>query len=318
MMKKVKLLFVAIVIIAGYTLTAQVAVNTDGSNADNSAMLDVKSNSKGILIPRVTQADIEAINNPANGLMVFNNDVGKLYIYISSEFKWKEVQYGSGEILYPASITIGTGGACANTTVNGDYIRCVGLTIANTLVIDATVISAGAWSIATDTINGYSFSGNGTVTTTGTVQLTLTGYGTPDDNQTDTFTATVNLGGTSSCTFQVMVTIPLCDDNNACTVDSYNAAICSCEYTPVDCDDDNACTDDSCDSNTGCIHTLVDCDDGNACTDDSCDPVTGCTYTTVNCDDGDPNTIDTCDPVTGCVHTPIPLNQKPKQEKKNN
>ena len=305
-MKKTKLLLLTIAIIASFNLTAQVAVNSDGSSADASAMLDVKSSNKGILIPRVSQTELEAINNPANGLMVFNTDEGKLFIYIASEFKWKEVQFGSGEILYPASLSIGTGGSCSNTTVNGNYIAGCDLDNSHNVVIDATVSSAGSWSIQTDTINGYSFSGSGIVSSTGTVQLTLYGNGTPLTNQTDTFTATVDLGGNSSCTFDVTVIILNCDDGNACTDDSFDTATCSCVHSPVVCDDNNACTDDSCDPQNGCEHIQVNCDDGNPCTDDICDPATGCQNILIDCDDGDPCTNDACDPATGnCTHTPV-------------
>jgi hypothetical protein len=51
-----------------------VAVNNDGSTADNSAMLDIKSSTKGLLIPRVTQAQRLAIAGPANGLLVYQTD----------------------------------------------------------------------------------------------------------------------------------------------------------------------------------------------------------------------------------------------------
>jgi uncharacterized protein (TIGR02145 family) len=55
---------------------SQVAISTDDSNADGSAMLDVKSTNKGFLIPRMTHAQMDAISAPANGLMVFCNDCG--------------------------------------------------------------------------------------------------------------------------------------------------------------------------------------------------------------------------------------------------
>ena len=298
-MKKSKLFLLFITMITALSLAGQVAVNTDGSSADASAMLDVNSSSKGILIPRVTQTEIKGITNPANGLMVFNTDAGKLYIYIATEFKWKEVLFGSGEILYPSSITIGTGGACSNTTVNGFYLAGCELLASQSATIEATVNSPGAWSISTDTLNGYSFSGNGIVASTGTVQLTLDAHGTPSATQTDAFTATVTLGGNSSCTFNV--TVSDCDDGDACTTDSCDP-LTGCQHTAVDCDDGNACTTDSCDPATGCQHTTVDCDDGDACTTDTCDPVTGCQHTQVDCDDGDPNTTDGCDPLTGCYH----------------
>ncbi len=54
---------------------AQVAINSDGSTYDNSAMLDVKSTTKGFLPPRVSLTAINAaspITTPATGLLVYN------------------------------------------------------------------------------------------------------------------------------------------------------------------------------------------------------------------------------------------------------
>jgi hypothetical protein len=50
---------------------SQVAINTDASTPDNSAMLDVKSTTKGMLIPRMTAAQRDAIASPATGLLIF-------------------------------------------------------------------------------------------------------------------------------------------------------------------------------------------------------------------------------------------------------
>ncbi len=78
--KKVKLILVAIVImIASNLLTAQVAINTDGSNPDASAMLDVKSTDKGLLLPRVV--NVSAVINPAAGLMVFDKETNCMRYY---------------------------------------------------------------------------------------------------------------------------------------------------------------------------------------------------------------------------------------------
>jgi hypothetical protein len=59
-------------LVAGiFSATAQVSINTDGSAPDSSAMLDVQSTSKGILMPRLTIPQIVAIQNPAVGLEVY-------------------------------------------------------------------------------------------------------------------------------------------------------------------------------------------------------------------------------------------------------
>ncbi len=131
-------IIVAVAISLSYTANAQVSINTDGSNPDASAMLEVKSTDKGMLIPRMTQTQITAISNPASGLLVFNTSDEKFYAYVLSGNKWKEVQYGSGEIILP-SYTIGTGGSCANTVVNGNYYEGVALDASNTVTLDATV-----------------------------------------------------------------------------------------------------------------------------------------------------------------------------------
>jgi len=96
--KNINVLFLALTIIIGYTLTAQVAVSTDGSDADPSAMLEVKSTDKGFLPPRMTQVQIEAIETPANGLMVFNTTNNRLYICFEAAGQWSELATGSGII----------------------------------------------------------------------------------------------------------------------------------------------------------------------------------------------------------------------------
>jgi hypothetical protein len=64
------LLFAAMGMIAH----SQVAINTDGSLPDNSAMLDIKSTVKGMLLPRMTMAQRNAITSPASGLMIYQTD----------------------------------------------------------------------------------------------------------------------------------------------------------------------------------------------------------------------------------------------------
>ena len=64
-------LFFALMLLSNSLLFSQVAVNTDGSAPDNSAMLDVKSTSKGLLVPSMTLAQRDAISNPANGLLIY-------------------------------------------------------------------------------------------------------------------------------------------------------------------------------------------------------------------------------------------------------
>ena len=70
------LLFIFILLINRNLIFSQVAINIDGSTPNNSAILDLKSNNKGFLPPRMTRAELNAIASPANGLIVYCTDCG--------------------------------------------------------------------------------------------------------------------------------------------------------------------------------------------------------------------------------------------------
>ena len=92
--------------VPSFYIFAQVGINANNSAPDPSAMLDVKSTTKGMLIPRMTQAQIQTLADPANGLQVFCTTDDKIYIYVASAAIFKEIAYGTGTIA-PASKTIG-------------------------------------------------------------------------------------------------------------------------------------------------------------------------------------------------------------------
>lgn len=76
------LLLAGSVIFCFHFATGQsIAINGDGSAPDVSAMLDVKSTTKGLLIPRMTASERGAIANPATGLLVYqlNGTTGFYY-----------------------------------------------------------------------------------------------------------------------------------------------------------------------------------------------------------------------------------------------
>ncbi len=80
-MKKTSYLLFFVLLLTSYHAQAQVGINTDGSQPDASAMLDIKSTDKGILIPRMTQLERMQISNPAEGLMVYQTDGIKGFYY---------------------------------------------------------------------------------------------------------------------------------------------------------------------------------------------------------------------------------------------
>jgi uncharacterized protein (TIGR02145 family) len=95
-----------------YTPEGNMSIKDDPSAADASAILDVNSSTKGMLIPRMTTAQIQLIDSPADGLQVYNTSDGKLYIFVGSANLWKEVSYGTG------IIAIQTFEACGDNLVD--------------------------------------------------------------------------------------------------------------------------------------------------------------------------------------------------------
>jgi hypothetical protein len=90
-MKKIFYLFV-IFLINSNLLFSQVAINADGSPPDASAGLDVSYPDKGFLLPRLTFDQRNAIQNPAEGLIVYctNCDTeGKGVLCIFEGASWK-------------------------------------------------------------------------------------------------------------------------------------------------------------------------------------------------------------------------------------
>jgi hypothetical protein len=85
------LIFVLLVLNHGLS---QVAISTDGALPDNSAMLDVKSNSKGFLPPRLTTLQRTALGATATvGLIVYDTDLKKLFFHNGTS--WDEGGIGN-------------------------------------------------------------------------------------------------------------------------------------------------------------------------------------------------------------------------------
>lgn len=118
---------------------------------------------------------------------------------------------------------------------------------------------------------------------------------------------------------------PLCDDQDNCTGDTCDGALCHHEacyedvgdcYTvlacdadctpvslePLDCDDGKVCTKDDCYFDGGCDNSPIDCDDGLACTTElGCIEPDGCQYGEPDCVDGFVCTEDLgCSEPDGC------------------
>jgi len=95
-MKKI-ILISALLFLIHPGLRSQVGINTDGSLPDVSAMLDVKSTEKGLLIPRMNGQQMFLIPSPATGLLIYNTEDNSIYQFNS--IAWTKLVAGSSSML---------------------------------------------------------------------------------------------------------------------------------------------------------------------------------------------------------------------------
>jgi hypothetical protein len=86
-----KLLIILLINCYAIQTNAQVAINYDGSEPDASAILDIKSTDKGILIPRMTTTQQNNISSPAEGLLIYNTTTSSFWFFDGSVWQEQEV-----------------------------------------------------------------------------------------------------------------------------------------------------------------------------------------------------------------------------------
>ena len=118
--------FLCCLFVANHSFAQGLSVNATGSAADTSAMLDVSSTSKGMLAPRMTTAQRNAIALPATGLMIYQTD-GTAGFYYYTGSAWGVVGGSSlptgiaGDVLY----TDGSNWVASGTGTSGQTLMLV-------------------------------------------------------------------------------------------------------------------------------------------------------------------------------------------------
>ncbi len=136
-------------VICHQILIAQgVAINTDGSSPHPSAMLDIKSGTKGLLMPRTSTASRLAILNPPTGLTLYDSTIGSFWFQNAG--LWIE----SGRI-DPVSGNSFFGYQSGRTLPTGDFNSGFGTEAlySNTAGLGNT--SLGYGSIRSNTVGNY-------------------------------------------------------------------------------------------------------------------------------------------------------------------
>lgn len=178
-----------------------VGINTASPNSNS--VLDIVSgnNNKGILIPRLTETQRNAITiNPANddGLTIYNVTEDCLNYWSLADNEWKSVCGQIGKSVFTID--------CANTKASGTYIQGKTLNTSHYLTVTVNVTKKGNYTITGTTTNGYNFYGTGVFLSTGIQTVQVAGQGTPSAVQSDTVQLFAN-GVSVSCTPAVTVNV---------------------------------------------------------------------------------------------------------------
>ena len=157
-----------------------VAVNITGAAPNASAMLDVSSTSKGLLIPRMTDVQRNAIATPANGLVVFVTTDSSFYYYYNA---WQRIAPGSEN--WNTKGNSGTSAATnfIGTTDNNALISKVNNQTGGQLIPGSGNLAWGVGSISSITSGNYN---------TAIGSAALTNNTTGNDNTSIGFTALRN------------------------------------------------------------------------------------------------------------------------------
>jgi len=91
MMINTKITTITLIMFLQLSAFTQVAINAEGDPPNASAMLDVSSTAKGLLIPSMTTAQRTGISAPANGLLVYDTQTRSFWYYNGTAAEWQKV-----------------------------------------------------------------------------------------------------------------------------------------------------------------------------------------------------------------------------------
>jgi hypothetical protein len=124
MKSNLSFLFLFVILINASNLYAQVGIGT--SSPDVSAALDIQSQSQGMLMPRLTSVQRDLIEQPANGLMIFNTTLNDVQINLGDAMtpSWNGTKTKQNFI----SNTVSHGDSTISTSINNEVIPGMSLT----------------------------------------------------------------------------------------------------------------------------------------------------------------------------------------------
>ncbi|MEO6406783.1 MAG: hypothetical protein ABIY51_11535 [Ferruginibacter sp.] len=130
-MKKTVFLIIVVILLKIQLAAQSVAINGDASAPNASAMLDIKSTGKGLLIPRMNMAQRDLIPLPASGLLIYQTDNTAGYYYYTGA-AWTQLSSGGASNYWSLNATnifsnaAGNVGIGTNTPTDKLTVQSVG------------------------------------------------------------------------------------------------------------------------------------------------------------------------------------------------
>jgi len=123
-----------------------VSINPSGAKPDPSAMLDVISTDKGVLIPRMTETQRDAISSPSTSLMIYQTDGTQGYYYYTGSL-WKTMNASKDTLYLSNSFPVGSilPWAGASGSVPTGFLLCDGTAVNRTTYADLYTAVGNAW-----------------------------------------------------------------------------------------------------------------------------------------------------------------------------
>lgn len=154
-------------------------ISTGPEKARAGVLLELESNNKGVLLPRLTTAQRDAIL-PANitpGLMIFNTNTACFDYWSDRQNLWVSLCGSLPPAVYDISAA-----QCSKAEIFGTYKQGVPLNQSNYMTLTVTVTQRGNYTIfvTPSSGSGYYFATSGLFISAGTYVLYLTGMGTPN------------------------------------------------------------------------------------------------------------------------------------------
>lgn len=202
-MMKTNLFF--ILLFFSSVIFAQVGIGT--SNPNTSSILDIVSSSKGVLMPRMTQAQRDNINpgtadTNRDGLLIYNTDTNCYNYWNIAQANWMSLCQ-TATICDPstfADFTIN----CSQFPTADTNNYTIGQNTSGSITFSVNVIKIGPYSLQITDNAGITYTHNGNFTTTGIQPVTVTGGGIPSGTPI-IFYIKAN-GITTNCTYQKTAT----------------------------------------------------------------------------------------------------------------